>query len=452
MAKPAKDSGPSGNRGFRWDNLFRNSPDPIFLLNHQRRVRYVNPAWKLLVGLSDEDAIGLHCRPNKTATDTLERLGAALAPPADMLHQFGRSVRRANPLGIDDPEQPRWWDVAFFPIKLDEQRKAVIGIIQTVDVGQTFAQEPLPENLVAIRERYAEHFQWQPSTPNDSALRRIHEQIRLAAHTDMPITIVGNPGTGKSYLARVIHHSSDRRDEAFVSLHCAKLPAAYLDQLLFNDRCQTHLGRGTLLLKEPAALAREQQHQLAQLITSKMAVPRIACSMTVSPKDDGRLLPELFAIVAPMTIELPELKQRRSDFVDLCNRLLRRACQAAETESVRSLSTETLDLLRRYAWPGNLPELSGVLFAACRRTKSDQIQPDDLPFFLRTDQLPGNDALPLDALLEKVERRLITLALQLARNNKTKAAEILSIWRPRLLRRMEALDIADDSKEKPNET
>src|SRR5207253_5896942 len=121
-------------------------------------------------------------------------------------------------------------------------------------------------------------------------------------------------------------------------------------------------------------------------------------------------------------------------------RFLPRASRAAGRE-VRGVSSETTLLLRAYSWPGNLRELYEVLVGACLRAKGDTIEPGDLPFHLRHAPLPAEKPLSLDAVLEQVERRLIVQALRLAKNNKSRAAELLTIWRARLLRRMENLDI-----------
>jgi transcriptional regulator with PAS, ATPase and Fis domain len=130
------------------------------------------------------------------------------------------------------------------------------------------------------------------------------------------------------------------------------------------------------------------------------------------------------------------------DFAGLVERLLARAGGAAE-RSVRGCSAEANELLRTYAWPGNLRELYDVLVGACLRARGELIEAGDLPFYLRHAPLPADKPLVLDAVLEEVERRLIVQALRLAKNNKSRAAELLSIWRARLLRRMEHLGIQD---------
>jgi DNA-binding NtrC family response regulator len=130
---------------------------------------------------------------------------------------------------------------------------------------------------------------------------------------------------------------------------------------------------------------------------------------------------------------------------------LERASAAAD-RPVAALTADAWELLRTYGWPGNLRELYAVLLSACLRASGSQIDASDLPAYLRlavrldrTVKPPAaaERSLPLDQLLEQAERRLILLALQRAKGNKSRAAELLSIWRPRLLRRMEALGIAD---------
>jgi DNA-binding NtrC family response regulator len=104
--------------------------------------------------------------------------------------------------------------------------------------------------------------------------------------------------------------------------------------------------------------------------------------------------------------------------------------------------------MRSHAWPGNLRELASVLDAAGRHAKSDRIERTDLPFYLRQGSLPADKKLPLDALLEQAERRLISLALKHAKGNRARAAEILGIWRPRLVRRMEHFGLGGSEEDK----
>jgi DNA-binding NtrC family response regulator len=105
-------------------------------------------------------------------------------------------------------------------------------------------------------------------------------------------------------------------------------------------------------------------------------------------------------------------------------------------------------LVRAYRWPGNLRELLTVLGGAQRRAKSEWIDAADLPAYVRLAvkleaKAPGLRPVPLDRVLEQVERRLMVLALRKAQGNKSRAAELLAIWRARLIRRASALGISD---------
>jgi DNA-binding NtrC family response regulator len=136
-----------------------------------------------------------------------------------------------------------------------------------------------------------------------------------------------------------------------------------------------------------------------------------------------------------------------ADLPTLVERMLVRL--ADSKLALKGLRAEALDVLRGHLWPGNLQELHTVLAEACHQAQGERIELNDLPWYLRNPAPPPERTLPLDTLLKQVERRLILLALQKARNNKTRAAEILAIWRPRLLRRMEALGIEGDQEGEP---
>jgi DNA-binding NtrC family response regulator len=141
-----------------------------------------------------------------------------------------------------------------------------------------------------------------------------------------------------------------------------------------------------------------------------------------------------------LTIAVPALQERKSDLPWLLDALLTRAAAAVE-KPIASLSPEAHDLIAAHTWPGNVGELYQVVLAACLRAKGSRLEAADLPWHLRKGPEGPPPALPLDALLEQVERKLLTLALRLTGNKKNRAAELLSIWRPRLLRRLEALKI-----------
>ena len=158
------------------------------------------------------------------------------------------------------------------------------------------------------------------------------------------------------------------------------------------------------------------------------------------------MLPELWCVLSVLVLRVPPLRERLADLPSLVERFLLRAAPLAEV-AVTEVTPAAWELLRGHTWPGNLRELYDVLASACVTAKGP-IDTADLPASLRLTQrlaeVPAHidqRPLPLDALLEQTERRLIQLALRRTRGNKRRAAELLAVSRPRLTRRMEALGL-----------
>jgi DNA-binding NtrC family response regulator len=285
-------------------------------------------------------------------------------------------------------------------------------------------------------------------------MRRLADQVRLACQVTTPVLLVGEGGTGKQTLARIIHYNSPRRERAFAALDCVRLPPYTLAALLFTERGSTPRGPfGAVYLKEPAALPRDLQLLLCQGFAEGAFPFRLLAGSSMALGEAvsrGLLVDELASILGTLVFEVPPLRERREDLPILVERFLDRANTAGDPR-VLGLTPAAWEILRLHRWPGNLGELYAALASARTRAKGEHIDAADLPASLRLDhtlaQTPGRPPdrpLPLDHLLEQAERRLIELALRRTRGHKARAAELLSIWRPRLQRRMEALEIDDE--------
>ena len=161
---------------------------------------------------------------------------------------------------------------------------------------------------------------------------------------------------------------------------------------------------------------------------------------------DGRLAESLYYLLTRITIEVPPLRKRQAELSDLVTQTIEGLRKdTADANAVAGIDPAALEALRKYDWPGNLTELETVLQGAIRRTQKPFLATRDLPRrVLRSE--PTNPVgereakiVPLDELLESVERRMIDIALRRHKGNKSKAAEELGISRPRLHRRAEQL-------------
>lgn len=435
-ASPASDRDPSGE--LRWQSYLRHAREPLFLLGRHRRLLFANRAWEEATGLRLAAVRGKQCRPKRgRAQDHEEAALAVFAPPAEALAgQTCQARRRAvAPAG-------GWWQLDFFPLLGGQGLLGVLGKITVVPMPAVLAQ--LPDRLMALRDRQANCFRLDSMSSALPAVERVGEQARLASQGHMPVTLIGEAGTGKHWLARAIHQAGASRDRCFACVDCRALPPILVDGLLLDPRGR-RMALGTVYLREPGELPRDLQDRLAQVLRSgdEADAPRWIVGHRADPAESvraGRLVHELHCAASTLIVHLPPLRDRLADLDAFIDCFLARTRLLIE-HKIALVSPEAALALRAHGWPGNLRELYDVLRAASARAKGERIELADLPFFLRNAPLPAEKKLPLDALLEQAERRLIERALRQAHGNRTRAAEILGIWRARLQRRMEHFGI-----------
>jgi DNA-binding NtrC family response regulator len=424
-----------------WRRWLAAGGEPLFLLSGKRRLAFANRRWEEVTGARFVEARGRACRRRaaESLVEPLDQVLAALAPPAEALEGRPSRARRRAP-----GSALVWWEIDYFPWSGSDGLLAILGKIRVVaDPGPAHAA--LPEKLVQLRDRFVQGYRLERSLGSSAAQERLAQQIRLAASTRLPALIQGPPGSGKRWTARAIHELGPERD-AFFAAFDARLPVACLAELLASSR---HWRLGTLYVAGLEHLTRDAQAILSQHLATETDTPgpRLLAGSASDVGElarAGRVLPELAARVSALAIQVPAMAERLSDLPHLLDELLPRAAQAVE-RTVRGLSAEAVEVLRRHTWPGNVRELYDVLVQACRQA-GETIAAADLPFYLRGQPPPPDKSIPLDETLEKVERRLIELALRLTNDNKSRAAELLGIWRPRLLRRIEQLGLASDDE------
>ena len=434
---------------FRWQAYFQKSSEPLFFLNRQRRLLFVNRAWENLTGISLRDVRGLVCKRRNldAGAESREALANTLAPIPEVMEGKPARTRRALPAQKNQPR--RWFDIAFFPFFGEAGLLGILGKMTPVPRPSAGEDPPLPEKIIALRERRLQEYALDQIPSELPAIRRLVEQARLASQTHLPAALVGERGTGKQWLARCIHQHSGRREQTFAAIDCSRLPSWALLEVIRGNWEQTRRPLGTLYLQEPACLPREMQEHLCRLLVAWKEDPEqrvsVLAGFTTDPEEEvraGRLLPQCWCLLSLLVLHVPPLRERLDDLPWLIDRFLERA-RTVSGKEVQPLTPEAVQALRTYTWPENLAELYEVLRAGCTRAKGERLAVEDLPFHVRAVPVSSDRPLPLDTLLQEVERRLIILALKQARSNKTKAAEILGIWRPRLIRRMQALGIAE---------
>jgi transcriptional regulator with PAS, ATPase and Fis domain len=457
-----------GPRPFRWQALLQRAGEAVFVLDRRRRLLFANAAWEQLTGLPAEQAHGMLCRrgrPVPLEAPPEEVLAHVLTPPPEVLRgNFARARRLFPALPGSAGSGPRCWDVEFLPVRQGgpDEGFFILGRIRPLPESDPVSAGPgaiMPERLLDLRQRWASSFGFDLLASARPAMRRLMSQVRLASRMLAPVLIVGERGSGKETAARIIHYQGPEQERPFAALDCRRLPGGVLAGVLFGG--VGRWGLGAVYLDEVDALPRDVQARLCEHLSNADAPLRVlaGCADAEEAVRSGRLLEDLYCLLGSLTLHVPPLRERREDLPRLVERLL----AALEVEQPlspgpRSLTSAAWEVVRHHGWPGNLTELRQVLADARGRAKGERIDAGDLPAAMRLAQRVGQEPLraaprpvPLEQTLEQVERRLIEVALRRARGQRALAAELLGIYRGRLLRRMKALGMATEEDEEKGE-
>jgi DNA-binding NtrC family response regulator len=477
---------------FRPDQTWLHAREPLFWLDPTLRIAWVNKAWESLTGLPAESVVGVACGshgPIQPGEPT--DLAASFSPPPESV----AGTPAGGPTLILRADGERVWQrVEFWPVRgQDDALLGILGQVREPDtapsVPDSTAQE-LRVRLMQIRDRLHRGYGTDALIGTGPAHARLLEQVRLAASSRVPVLIVGEPGTGKRLVARTIHHLAANGRQPLVPIDCEALPPEVLERELFapgrqgdpsqvqppgaasHPPCLSLREGSSLLIGDILALPRDLQARLAvsldgsvRLIATTAGDPDIAL-------EEERLRLDLYFALTVLVIHLEPLRRRRHDLPTLSQHLLERANQRTGA-CCGGFSPEASAAIDTYDWPGNMRELARVVDAAhdvalvrARSTTkagpespdgSALIERDDLPASIRGNlgsaynPPPPAAVRPLDELLTEIERRVIESALSRARRNKSRAAELLGISRPRLYRRIKELNLPDNAEAEPAE-
>jgi len=242
----------------------------------------------------------------------------------------------------------------------------------------------------------------------DPAMQKLFESVNMVAETDTTILIEGETGTGKDLLSKVIHSSSKRSAKPFVKVNCAALPDNLLESEMFGyvkgaftgaDRDKpgrfNEADGGTIFLDEIGDIPLSLQAKLLRVLEDKEFYPLGSRKIkkvdvriiSATNRGLGKLVKkgvfreDLYYRLNVFRLELPILKDRRSDIPILINNTLRRLC-AAKDKRLTGISETTMQKLLNYSFPGNIRELENILEHALIVCKEDVIRSKHLPEYI----------------------------------------------------------------------
>jgi DNA-binding NtrC family response regulator len=455
-------------KGLRPDHLIGRATTPVYMVAPDRRISFFNAGCQTLTGFSADEVLGQRCEfLTDPQDDSPESLAASLCPPAAA---FEGQVASLVAQVVRKEGERETHTLNFIPL-MDEDGilASVLGVIGEAAVSDRVAPndpaQDLHEELAALRMFLSRRFATKSLVCQGDAMLRVAEQLAIARSTHSPVLIWGEKGTGKEHLARAIHYESASRTRAFIPLDCQSLSPLELGQtlkrLLFPSAedafpSAAAVQPGTLFLAHVESLPRDAQQIVADAFRKEGRRGhdlRLMAATTWDPStlaDDEQLRQDFFHVLTPLCIAIPPLRQRMDDLRFLAQYLLEEL-NRGEARQFNGFGDDVWEKFAEYNWPGNVGELLAVIREARALCNEPLIRVKDLPFRFRTGldaQSVGPAWRPpvaeLEPLLAQTEREQIERALAESRHNKSRAAQLLGMTRPRLYRRMEILGIRDE--------
>jgi DNA-binding NtrC family response regulator len=469
--------------------ILQASGRPMYVIDADRRIVYCNPALETWLELPGDRIVGrlveYHSESGNgelSAHDTADPLTGLCPPPRAMAGEAcsgtvscalldGRVVqRRADfiPLNVvdspADAPSPEWGDVFALLAAADLSPHE-----WTAELSPDSSADELHRTIRRFRRAQAERFAAESLLGDSSGMRKVRSQVAAAASSGANVLVCGRRGTGRAHVARAIHYQL--LGDASVKLLALSGQTLTDDSLRRAiDSLSSHSSdsnrRHTLLIEHIEHISATHQTQLIDALRRKSFHARVIATTCepdsqVDAADEEPpvlLAPPLRDEIATITIQMPRLSDRLEDLPLLAQFFLEAANQGSHKQ-VGSLRADALDLLSLYEWPGELDELRDVIKAAHRASASHTITPADLPAVVhhaaKAAALPIRhlERINLPELLASIEKEAIERALRRANGNKSEAAELLGLTRPRLYRMLEQMGLtaSQPAKSRPVE-
>jgi len=439
--------------------LFDAAARPVYLIDGEARVAYLNDACARWLGIAAETLLGAPCRyVSAIAGDAPESIAAGLCPPPEVF-QGARVTAGIVRIGADGATRERRCE--FIPLaQIDgaAEEQSVLAIVDVDDFAA--ADEPPSDAARALHEALRRtanwlHGRYRPESlaGRSPAIRRVRRQVQMAAASRATVSIHGPNGSGRQHVARAIHFAQASTVGPFVPLDCG-----LLDEEAIASQLQSVAAAGadatstmTVLLKDVDSAAPATQQALAARIANGTLACRWMATSTSSLDElalAGGFSAELAGLLSTIVIRLPAFAERAGDLPLVAQAMLE-AVNARGERQLSGFTPEALDLLAAHPPKRGWNELAEWIQEAHERATGLFVDRAAIPDRVRyvaeaaAYRAPVEETIDLEAFLGEIELELIERALAKAKGNKTKAAELLHMTRPKFYRRLEQLGLAE---------
>lgn len=338
-------------------------------------------------------------------------------------------------------------------------------------IDKALDHKKLQQENIQLRSELHKKYHFEQIIGKSESIMNVLSMVERVSECESTVLVTGESGTGKELIARAIHYNSNRADQAFVAINCGAIPAELLESELFGHvkgaftgAIANRIGRfemadtGTIFLDEIGDLEPSLQVKLLRVLQQKSFEPvggtksihvnvRVIAATNKNLEDlvsKGQFREDLFYRLNVIPIVVPALRERKTDiplllghFMDIFNK--------NKTRKLTGFSSDALDCLSHYPWPGNIRELENLVERLTILKGQGQIEVADLPTKYRTTPIASVDPIQFDipdegmdfnSTVDQFENNLILRALEKTGWNRNQAAHLLRLNRTTLVEKI----------------
>jgi DNA-binding NtrC family response regulator len=338
-------------------------------------------------------------------------------------------------------------------------------------VDKALAHKKLQQENQQLRTELNRKYQFEQIVGKSEGIQSVLSLVERVADSDSTVLVTGESGTGKELVARAVHYNSPRAEQAFVAINCGAIPAELLESELFGHvkgaftgAVANRIGRfemadgGTIFLDEIGDLEPSLQVKILRALQQRTFEPvgstktvqvnvRVIAATNKNLEEQvelGRFREDLYYRLNVIPITIPALRERKTDIPLLFAHFMEQF-NRNKGRKLTGISTDTLECLVNYAWPGNIRELENLVERLAILKGQGQIEINDLPAKYRTSvhssidpvqfDIPDN-GLDFNSTVDQFENNLILRALEKTNWNRNQAALLLRLNRTTLVEKI----------------
>lgn len=346
------------------------------------------------------------------------------------------------------------YDYLTKPFKIDEVR---------INIANALRSKNLEFENRSLKKELGKEFSFQNIIGNSPAMHYVFDLIKRVSQAPTNILVTGESGTGKEVIAKAIHYNGPLKDRPFVTINCGAIPENLMESEMFGHKKGSFTGAiadklglfevadgGTLFLDEVGELPLTIQVKLLRSLQERV-IRRVGATDDI--KVDVRIIAatnrnleemvqkgsfrqDLYYRLNVIHIKTPSLRERKEDIPILAHHFLKKYNDKLN-KNISSISTEAMENLKKYDYPGNVRELENMIERTVALEGGATVLPESLPPLVNTSsgrKLASSneievtdDGVDLDKIIGQIEKELIIKAIHQANGIKKRAAKLLSI-------------------------